>query len=56
METLVESGFFSAVLDMTTTEWADEVCGGVLSAGSEAWSGRQSGDTTGRYSGLHRHV
>lgn len=35
METLIESGFFTAVLDLTTTEWADEVCGGVLSAGSE---------------------
>jgi len=35
METLIESGFFAGVLDITTTEWADEVCGGVLSAGSE---------------------
>ncbi|MDX1416999.1 MAG: Tm-1-like ATP-binding domain-containing protein [Candidatus Promineifilaceae bacterium] len=35
METLAESGFFVGVLDITTTEWADEVCGGVLSAGSE---------------------
>lgn len=33
MESLVESGFFSGVLDITTTEWADELCGGVLSAG-----------------------
>jgi uncharacterized protein (UPF0261 family) len=33
METLIENGYFTAVLDMTTTEWADEVCGGVLSAG-----------------------
>jgi uncharacterized protein (UPF0261 family) len=33
METLIENGYFAAVLDMTTTEWADEVCGGVLSAG-----------------------
>ncbi|HEY0791370.1 MAG TPA: Tm-1-like ATP-binding domain-containing protein [Chthoniobacterales bacterium] len=33
METLIEDGYFSAVLDLTTTEWADEVCGGVLSAG-----------------------
>jgi uncharacterized protein (UPF0261 family) len=33
MEALVDDGFVSAVLDMTTTEWADEVCGGVLSAG-----------------------
>ena len=35
MEMLVESGFIVGVLDMTTTEWADEICGGVLSAGSE---------------------
>jgi uncharacterized protein (UPF0261 family) len=33
METLIENGYFTAVLDITTTEWADEVCGGVLSAG-----------------------
>jgi uncharacterized protein (UPF0261 family) len=33
MESLVEAGYFAGVLDMTTTEWADEVCGGVLSAG-----------------------
>ena len=32
---LVDSGFIIGVLDMTTTEWADEICGGVLSAGSE---------------------
>lgn len=33
METLIESGFIAGVLDITTTEWADEVCGGVLGAG-----------------------
>lgn len=33
MEMLIENGYFLGVLDMTTTEWADEVCGGVLSAG-----------------------
>jgi uncharacterized protein (UPF0261 family) len=33
METLIENGYFTGVLDMTTTEWADEICGGVLSAG-----------------------
>jgi uncharacterized protein (UPF0261 family) len=32
-ETLAASGFFSGVLDITTTEIADEVAGGVLSAG-----------------------
>jgi hypothetical protein len=33
MESLIESGYFAGVLDITTTEWADEVCGRVLSAG-----------------------
>jgi uncharacterized protein (UPF0261 family) len=33
MEALVNDGLVTAVLDMTTTEWADEICGGVLSAG-----------------------
>ena len=33
LESLVESGLVSGVLDVTTTEWADELVGGVLSAG-----------------------
>lgn len=33
MEGLVDEGFVYAVLDITTTEWADELCGGVFSAG-----------------------
>ena len=33
MESLIADGFFDAVLDLTTTEWADEVVGGSLSAG-----------------------
>lgn len=33
MEGLVDDGFFAGVLDVTTTEWADEVVGGVLTAG-----------------------
>jgi len=33
MESLIESGMVAGVLDVTTTEWADEVVGGVLSAG-----------------------
>jgi uncharacterized protein (UPF0261 family) len=33
MEGLVADGYVTAVLDITTTEWADEVCGGVFSAG-----------------------
>lgn len=33
MEALVAGNYIAGVLDITTTEWADEVCGGVLSAG-----------------------
>ncbi|GAA0734075.1 Tm-1-like ATP-binding domain-containing protein [Clostridium oceanicum] len=33
MESLINHGFIQGVLDLTTTEWADEVIGGVLSAG-----------------------
>jgi uncharacterized protein (UPF0261 family) len=33
MESLVESGFIKGVFDATTTEWCDEVAGGVFSAG-----------------------
>ena len=35
METLAEGGYFVGVLDATTTELADELVGGVLSAGSD---------------------
>jgi uncharacterized protein (UPF0261 family) len=35
METLVADGLVEAVLDITTTEWADEICGGVFSAGPD---------------------
>src|SRR4029077_4537130 len=55
MEALVESGFVTGVLDITTTELADELVGGGLSAGPErlemggqlggpqgAWRGRAS--------------
>ncbi len=33
MESLIADGFIQGVLDVTTTEWADELCGGVFSAG-----------------------
>jgi uncharacterized protein (UPF0261 family) len=33
MESLIESGVVAGVLDVTTTEWADELVGGVLNAG-----------------------
>ena len=34
MESLIESGMVAGVLDITTTEWADELVGGVLNAGT----------------------
>lgn len=33
MESLIDAGLVTGVLDITTTEWADELVGGVLSAG-----------------------
>jgi uncharacterized protein (UPF0261 family) len=33
MEGLIADGLVDGVLDVTTTEWADELCGGVFSAG-----------------------
>ncbi len=33
MESLIESGVVAGVLDITTTEWADELVGGILGAG-----------------------
>jgi uncharacterized protein (UPF0261 family) len=38
MEGLIADGYFAGVLDATTTEWADEVVGGVLSAGPDRLS------------------
>lgn len=35
MEALVNGGFIKGVLDLTTTEWCDEVVGGVLAAGPD---------------------
>ncbi|WP_231188460.1 Tm-1-like ATP-binding domain-containing protein [Haladaptatus sp. DYF46] len=35
MEQLIREGMIDGVLDVTTTEWADELVGGVLSAGPE---------------------
>lgn len=34
MEGLIDEGLIEGVLDITTTEWADELAGGVLTAGS----------------------
>ena len=33
MESLIAEGFFAGVLDMTTTEWCDQLVGGVFPAG-----------------------
>jgi uncharacterized protein (UPF0261 family) len=33
MESMIDSGLVDGVLDITTTEWADELIGGILSAG-----------------------
>ena len=38
MEGLIDAGFITAVADITTTEWCDEVVGGVLSAGPDRLS------------------
>jgi uncharacterized protein (UPF0261 family) len=35
MESLIREGYFDAVLDITTTELADELCGGICSAGPD---------------------
>ena len=35
MEEMIGEGYFAACLDLTTTEWADELCGGILSAGPD---------------------
>jgi uncharacterized protein (UPF0261 family) len=35
MESLIRENVFDAVLDITTTELADELCGGILSAGPD---------------------
>ena len=35
MESLIDSGMVAGVLDVTTTEWADELVGGTLSAGPD---------------------
>lgn len=35
MESLIREGYFDAVLDITTTELADDLCGGILSAGPD---------------------
>jgi uncharacterized protein (UPF0261 family) len=38
MEGLIDDGYVAGVVDVTTTEWCDEVVGGVLSAGPDRLS------------------
>ena len=38
MESLIDDGLVDACLDITTTEWADELCGGVFAAGPDRLS------------------
>ena len=38
MESLIDEGLVDAVLDITTTEWADTVCGGCFDAGEDRLS------------------
>jgi uncharacterized protein (UPF0261 family) len=35
LEGLVGDGYVAGVLDLTTTEWADQLCGGVMAAGPD---------------------
>jgi uncharacterized protein (UPF0261 family) len=35
MEAIIDSGIVAGVLDITTTEWADELVGGILAAGPQ---------------------
>ena len=37
MEAIIASGMVAGVLDLTTTEWADELVGGTLNAAPPAW-------------------
>ena len=39
LESLAAEGLVDAVLDITTTEWADEICGGILTAGPDRLNG-----------------
>ena len=44
MESLIREGFFAGVADLTTTEWADELVGGVLSAGPQRLAAAPAGN------------
>ena len=56
MESLIETGLVAGVLDITTTEWADELVGGVLGAGPESpGSRRQERDSRRGHARLPGH-
>ena len=38
METLIDEGMVQGCLDITTTEWADQICGGIFAAGEDRLS------------------
>ncbi|WP_284639404.1 Tm-1-like ATP-binding domain-containing protein [Paenibacillus silviterrae] len=39
LDSLTEGGYINGILDITTTEWADEIAGGVFAAGPERGDG-----------------
>ena len=54
MESLIADRQITGVLDMTTTEWADELCGGVMSAGSTRLeAAANNGSSAGGCAGVH---
>ncbi len=56
MEALAKGGFLAGVLDVTTTELADELVGGVLSAGPERLEAAgAAGAAAGRLARRARH-
>jgi uncharacterized protein (UPF0261 family) len=55
METLVADGLVEAVLDITITEWADEICGGVSTRPGPFGCARRSRFAPSDCPGLCRH-
>ncbi len=55
MESLIDEGLVDACLDITTTEWADTVCGGVFDAGEDRLRRRPPRHSASDRARLHRH-
>ena len=56
MEGLIDDGYVDGVVDVTTTEWCDEVVGGVLSAGPDRLgAAARAGHPAGRVGRRARH-